>query len=379
MSLLRSLAASLSAVAAVALTPLPAQAVVDETPTRSASFNGTVRAVAHYGTTVFVAGDFTRATDSRGTFVRRHLAAVDSRTGQLLRWHPRTNGAVYGITPYRGRVYVGGAFTEVNGQRRPRVARLTVSGGTLDRTFRAVTDAPVRTVAVTGTRVYLGGDFTLSAGRSRQHLAAYNRRTGRLTSWNPSANGRVRAIRVRSGLVWIGGGFTAVDGDPRASHVAALRTDTGTVSRSFAVRGAPPVTALRVTGTRVYIGAAGSGGRLLVRTRSGAPVWTRRFDGDVNAIALLNNEVYVGGHWRYVCGSDSAGPGGDCAVDRSLVPRLAAFDTSGRLRSWVPRPDSALGVLALDGSAATGRLAVGGAFTGFEKRSILQPALAFFR
>jgi len=190
----------------------------------------------------------------------------------------------------------------------------------------------------------------------------------------------VSVLVARHGLVWVGGTFTTINRNPRASHVAALRPVAGTVSRSFTVRGAPPVTALRVTGSRVYVGTAGVGGRLLVRSRSGRALWSKTFDGDVNSIALLDHVVYVGGHWRYACtDSRTSQPRGDCAVNQALVPRLAALTGAGRLRSWVPRPNSALGVLAMTASPATGTLAVGGAFTTFDHGSISQPAFALLR
>jgi hypothetical protein len=379
MHLLRSLTVALSAVAAVSLTPLPAQAIVNDRPAPSASFNGTVRAVATYGTTTFVAGDFTRATDSRGTFVRRHLAAVDNRTGRLLRWHPRTNGAVYAIAAYRGRVYIGGAFTEVNGVRRARVAKLTVRNGARDRRFRAVTNAPVRALAVTRTRLYLGGDFTRSAGARRLRLAAYDRGTNRLTRWHPRANGPVLALQATRRLVFAGGSFTTVNGNPDAFHVAAIRAGSGRVSGAFQVTGVRPVTALKVTGTRVYVGAAGVGGHLYVYTRAGVPLWHKTFDGDVDAIGTLDGVVYVGGHWAYLCRTDRVAPGnGDCAVDQALVPRLAAFSTSGRRLAWGPQANSPLGVLAISTSTATSTVSVGGGFTTFKNGTIQQPAFALF-
>jgi hypothetical protein len=380
MHLLRSLTVAVAAVAAVALTPLPAQAIVNDSPVPSASFNGPVRAVVTYGTTTFVAGDFTRASDSRGTFVRRHLAAVDTRTGRVLRWHPRTNGAVYAIAAYRGRVYIGGAFTRVNGVRRARVAKLAVSNGARDRSFRAVTNAPVRALAVTSTRVYLGGDFTRSAGARRVRLAAYSRTTNRLTSWRPRANGRVTALQATRRLVYVGGSFSTVNGDAGAFHVAAVRAGSGRVSGSFRVAGARPVTALKVTRGRVYIGSAGIGGHLYVVKRTGAPLWHKTFDGDVDAIGVLDGVVYVGGHFAYLCGTDRVAPvSGDCFVDRARVPRLAAFDTAGGPRTWAPWADSELGVLAMSTSAATGRVSVGGGFATFKRGSIRQPAFAIFR
>src|SRR4051812_45850858 len=47
-----------------------------------------------------------------------------------------------------------------------------------------------------GNVIYLGGEFTAAVGPSGQHVArahlmAVNANTGRLTSWNPGANGIV--------------------------------------------------------------------------------------------------------------------------------------------------------------------------------------------
>lgn len=380
MHLLRSFTVALSAVAAVSLTPLPAQAIVSDTPVQSASFNGTVRAVATYGTTTFVAGDFTRATDSRGTFVRRHLAAVNTRTGRLLRWHPRTNDSVYSIAAYRGRVYIGGAFTTVNGQRRARAARLTVRTGAFDRTFRASANRVVRAIAVTSNRVYLGGGFTRVGTTGRQRLAAYNRQTGRLTAWNPKANARVDALQVSGRLVFAGGSFSTINGNANAFHVAALRVASGRVASSFRPGRVAPVTALRVTPRRVFIGSAGVGGHLYVTNRSGGSLWHETFDGDVDALGILNGVVYVGGHFAFLCSTDRvAQANGDCLDAQTRLPRLAAFTPSGGRRPWAPQADSNDGVLAMGTSTRTDTVTVGGAFTSFKNGTISQPAFAIFR
>jgi hypothetical protein len=380
MHFLRSLTVTVAALAAVAATPLTAHAVVSETPAGSASFNGTVRAVATYGTTVFVAGNFTRATDDRGTFVRRHLAAVDSRTGRLLRWHPRTNAGVYAIAASNGSVFIGGTFTSVNGHAKARVAKLSVRNGAVATRFRAATNKAVRAISVTRSRVYLGGDFTRSKGKVRNRLAAYSRRTNRLIDWRPRANGRVTVLRNKNGLTWVGGSFTAINGHAYAARVAALRPAAGGVSRSFRVGSVRPVTALRVTGSRVYVGSAGVGGHLYATTTSGRRLWHKTFDGDVDAIGLLGNDVYVGGHFNWLCDDDQvAQANGDCAVNQANVARLAAFSTSGSRRSWAPHPDSNLGVLAIGTSTARSSIYVGGDFLHFNRGAVNQPRFAILR
>ncbi len=380
MRLLRTLTVTTTALAALLAGAGGASAVAVDTPATAATFNGTVRAVASYGNTIYVAGNFTRATDDRGTFRRYHLAAVSAVTGRLLRWHPRANHGVYALAAYRGKVYAGGTFTTVDGRAARRVVRINARTGAVDRSFRPATNGAVRSIAVTRTRMYLGGDFTVSRGVARTRLAAYGRLSGRLLGWAPRANGRVTVLRVRHGLVWAGGFFNTINGNTNAFHVAAIRPGAGTVSSSFRIRQAAPVTAMLVTRYRVYVGAAGAGGHLYVTNLAGTEIYHRTFDGDVDGLALLDGVLYVGGHWVYQCSDDSVAINtGNCANQLVRSPRLTAFDGSGVRQSWVPAANSNAGVLAMTASRATHSVVVGGAFTTFKDGAISRPHFALFR
>lgn len=378
MHLLRTTAVTATALAAVLTTPLTANAIVNDTPAASATFDGPVLAMARYGSTIFVAGNFSHASDSRGTFRRGNLAAVSATTGKVLRWHPTANAKVEAIAAYRGRVYVGGSFTRLNGRTAVRVGKLTVRSGAVDRAFRGAANGSVLAIAVTRTRIYLGGKFTVSRGASRPHLASYNRQTNRLTSWRPRGNGSIRAIRTAHRLVWVGGSFTSINGNAADSRVAAIRPVAGTVSRTFSTSIPYPVRDIRVTRSRVYAAAAGPGGHLYASSTSGRALWHRTFDGDVDTIGLLNNLIYVGGHWNKVCGTDQVSPtNGDCATAAAVAPRLAAFRGSGARTTWAPDADSSLGVVAMVPVSNT--LAVGGGFGTFKNGTIRHPAFALFR
>ena len=137
-------------------------------------------------------------------------------------------------------VYAGGVFTTIGGQsprprRRPRRhdrgghrleperqrRRLRPGGQRLHRLTRAASstasagspatgsrhstgppgqatswnpdaDGYVYALAVTGSTVYAGGNFSAIGGQARNHIAALDATTGAATSWNPNATATVR-------------------------------------------------------------------------------------------------------------------------------------------------------------------------------------------
>ena len=70
-------------------------------------------------------------------------------------------------------VFVGGDFTQVNGQNRYRIAALDATTGAL-RAFAGSTDARVRALAVMGNTLYVGGIFSAAANQPRTRLAAFD-------------------------------------------------------------------------------------------------------------------------------------------------------------------------------------------------------------
>ena len=69
------------------------------------------------------------------------------------------------------------------------------------------TNGRVNAVAYLGGTVYLGGSFTQVNNTTRNRLAACDAATGNLLSWNPNANGVVRALKVSPpgpGCTWAG-------------------------------------------------------------------------------------------------------------------------------------------------------------------------------
>lgn len=116
------------------------------------------------------------------------------------------------------------------------------------------------TVAV-GNIGYLGGEFTKMVSpsgdtSSRNYLAAIDGTTGKLTSWNPKASGKVWAMELSADRqsVYVGGDFSYIGGKS-ASKVARIVLATGKLDTTFkpkSVKGR--VRTLALDGDRLYVG-----------------------------------------------------------------------------------------------------------------------------
>ncbi|HMD68510.1 MAG TPA: hypothetical protein VKF42_06470, partial [Chitinivibrionales bacterium] len=60
------------------------------------------------------------------------------------------------------------------------------------------------------TTVYTGGAFDTIGGQSRKCVAALDATTGNATAWNPNANDGVSALAVSGSTVYVGGDFISI-------------------------------------------------------------------------------------------------------------------------------------------------------------------------
>jgi hypothetical protein len=331
--------------------PGPAQASPPAKPTlKTWGASSAVKAQVIIGSTLYFGGDFTSVISPDGTTTvsRRHLAAVDLTTGNLLPWAPTTNGGVDAMTTDGTTIFIGGAFTLVNSLSRIRLAALDTSGAL--SSFTASANGKVEALHLRGTTLYVGGAFTTLRGVARNYLGAVTT-SGSLLGWDPSANDVVRAITsVASGDIVVGGFFDEVGGQS-IDHIDRLDPITGQ-SVSWSYPSSAEVVGL-VTGPddNVYGAIAGSGGKVRSWTNDGHLRWTVYTDGDVNAVAYLGGQVIAGGHWISM-------------TDGTIyLPRLAAFDpaTGTPDLTWQPKPNKQIWSFATDATGTT--LAMGGVFT----------------
>jgi hypothetical protein len=111
--------------------------------------------------------------------------------------------------------------------------------------------------------VFVGGDFYVIGGQSREHLAAFDRATGGLTAWNPGLvspfGPRVNAFLQEGDALYVAGNFLQAGGSPRISRAAlsqasgsALPWDPDPGANSLAT--VPTILSMVKAGGRVLVG-----------------------------------------------------------------------------------------------------------------------------
>lgn len=183
-------------------------------------------------------------------------------------------------------------------------------------------------------------------------------------------NGRVAALLVVDGTVYVGGSFSsALDADgtwvPRAG-LAAVDGTTGALDSTWRASANGAVSALATDGTQLFVGGSFStlSGANRPRlgsvslTTGGTTGWAPPVpDKAVLALAVSGTRLYSGGLFQFVSGS----PRG----------RLAAFDTTTAALDpdWVPRAATGK-VNAIAVSIAGDQLYVGGTFSAMNGNSV---------
>jgi hypothetical protein len=130
-----------------------------------------------------------------------------------------------------------------------------------------MTNGKVYALARNGDTLYIGGTFSRllpPSGSSASpiavsNLAALSVSTGQpITGWAPAAGGSgesVRALAVRSGMVYVGGSFTGIDGTA-VKNLGRVDATTGAVDTTFAPQVDKVVYALLASDSRLYAGGA---------------------------------------------------------------------------------------------------------------------------
>jgi hypothetical protein len=317
-----------------------------------------------------------------GGVERLGLAALDSRTGEPLDWVPRLGGAPLGsrintIAVRGSSVFIGGEFTSVNGQARVNLAELDAHTGGL-KPLDIQPDNSVRAFAIDGSTLYVGGLFHLVDPDhvQRNGIIAIDLEQGVLSSFAPAAQdetgGRIEDIAVDADTVYVSGRFDFMDGVVR-HNIAAINKHTGRVT-SWDPRATGPdwCTLIVVAGQTVYV--AGRFGEI-----GGKPDrWIAAVDRTTAAVSDWNPILSEGRHFTGLVVRGQivflAGSFLDYDHDGVRTGLCAVDTTSGALLPWNPDPDQ--GVIAL--ITTTDRLIAVGGFTKFkENPSIANHVVTF--
>ncbi|HEV3497381.1 MAG TPA: hypothetical protein VHA34_13630, partial [Actinomycetes bacterium] len=142
------------------------------------------------------------------------------------------DGRVNAVAYLGGTVYLGGSFTSVDGQPRSRLAACDATSGNL-LSWNPSANGVVRALKVSpaGTRIYVGGDFTVVNGVSRARVAAIHPTSGNAFGWSPYVNNSVKSITTSNSgaTVYVGGDFTSAEGAGRR-HLAAFNATSGNLT-----------------------------------------------------------------------------------------------------------------------------------------------------
>ncbi len=373
----------------------PQDSVVGTNPIDTTPYvmNGKVLAIAKYGDTIVVGGNFSnvRNWNSATDIARTHLFAFSESTGQVIAgFNPSLTGEVQtlAISADGQWVYVGGYFTHVNGVAQRGITKISLASATRDPNFTGyLNDGVVNDLALVGSRVYVVGTFTAVGNVPKLKIAAVDATTGAtsdeiqlsVTDPRKGANAWVRKMDVSpdgTKRVLIGNFLTV--GGPSRNQVAMidLATTPDTVSTWSTPNYADTCSNSFETYMReidfspngsyfviVTTGAFGlnkmcdSAARYeTVSTPNQQYSWIAFTGGDTFfSVAVTNAAVYIGGHQRWMNNAYAGDTPAAGAVDR---PGIAAVDpATGSVLSWNPTRERGVGAFAL--LATDSRLYVG--------------------
>jgi len=318
--------------------------------------NGKVSAIARSGNTLYLGGEFSYVGPNTGSGV-----ALSAATGAALPVPPlHIAGRVRAVIPDgSGGWFIGGQFDRVQSVARAGLAHI-LADGRLDVTWNPVLNRGgyVSTLAVASNVLYVGGTFTTLNGQPRQSLGALRTTTGQLTNWNPGADGQVMALAVAGSTVYAGGVFDVIAGQPKGG-LAALDAVTGQPAAWSQPLGGfinSYVDAIVVAGSTVYVGGSFSavGGQTrnnlaaLDAVTGQLTAWNPGTNTVVTTLAASDRTIYAGGYFTAAGGQSRMG--------------LAAFEAvTGRLTIWSPGGTQRVNALTI----ANNTVYAGGDFDSF--------------
>src|ERR1700683_5140200 len=256
-----------------------------------------------------------------------------------------TNGPVDAVAvDGSGRVYLAGVFTQVG----PRIGHGLSLSASDDQPAAGWPDVNGTIYAVVSDGAggwFIGGQFTDVGGLARSDLAHVESDGTVDPSWDPDvasdgSQAAVLSLALSGGELFVGGGFTSVDGVARDSIAEVSTAGSGTVDPTWdpdaSCANLPKcVDALLVSGSELFVGGGFSsiGGQtrpwLAEVSTAGSgqadPTWDPDPNGGVFALALSGSDLFVGGQFSSIGGQS-----------RNFLAEVSATGTGSADPTWNP-------------------------------------------
>ncbi|MFA6469875.1 MAG: T9SS type A sorting domain-containing protein [Bacteroidota bacterium] len=264
------------------------------------------------------------------------------------------NGSIRCIAITSDRIYVGGGFSTID------TNNTHYNIAAFDRTTHQLLSwnawcndfVDCITVSPTEDTIFIGGEFTHSGNgafsSTRSGIAAYDK-NGNLLGWNPSPGGiYVFALTVHNNTLYAGGNFSSLNGQTRNGLASFSLSSMAITSWNPNVNGTVNAIAVSQTGDTIYAGGSftqvngGTTRNYLASfnsTDSVATSWDPNLNNSISAMAISGNTLIVGGSFVSINGG---------GVTRNY---LASFNTSnGSLNSWNPNLNQIVDAVQVKGS-----------------------------
>ncbi len=322
-----------------------------------------VNALAVLGNDLYVGGNFTQAGGVSANYVARYNPTTNNWSALGSGSSNGVSGIVSALVVLGNDLYVGGSFGQAGGMSANNVARFNPAANTwsvLGTGSSNGVNNQVSAMAVDGQgNLYVGGGFSSAGGVSANRVARYNPTTNSWSALGTGAggvNGNVSALAVLGSDLYVGGNFTQAGGvnansvaryNPTMNSWSALGTGAGGVDGD--------ISALAVVGNDLYVvgnfsraNAGGTSGSVvnvnrIARFNATTNAWGaltgtgggNGVNSNIFAIATAGSDLYVGGSFTEVNfgGTVNAQLGANC---------IARFNTT--TNTWSTLGSGGIGV-----------------------------------
>jgi len=331
---------------------------------------------------MYLGGQFTAVFNIPRTRAACVASDVTANTDVMVQgWDPRCGASIQTMVLSGSNMYLGGGFTTVHGLPRSRAAcvdsDVTANTIAMVRAWDPNCNNSVQTMVLSGEHMYLGGAFTTVRGLPHSCAACVDsdvtaNTIAMVRAWNPSCYGpvipSVNTMVLSGSNMYLGGNFVYVSGILRgyAACVASdVTANTHTMVRDWNPDCNGSVNTMVLSSSNMYLGGNFTSVQFVIRYRAACVSssiyantsamvrdWNPDCNGSVRTMVLSGNNMYLGGDFTTFLG----------AVTRNraaCVDSTVTANTIAMVRDWNPNCNGSVRTMTLSGS----NMYLGGAFT----------------